>query len=68
MSSKDGCRATQFAERKIDMTHAAYRAGITAIAADEKDGEDVTARIAQLARAAKMDASTIRHEVTEAQD
>lgn len=50
------------------MTHAAYRAGITAIAADEKDGEDVTARIAQLARAAKVDASTIRHEVTEAQD
>lgn len=50
------------------MSHDAYRAGILSIAAAEADGEEVSGRIAQLARAARQDPASIRHEVTEAAD
>jgi hypothetical protein len=45
-----------------------YRAGIASIAADEADGQDVTARINWLASRSGVTPAMIRHEVTEAQD
>lgn len=50
------------------MSYAAYRAGISAIAAAEAEGEDVARDIAFLASRSGMTVSMIRHEVTEAQD
>lgn len=50
------------------MSHTAYRAGIASIAADEADGEDVTARIDDLASRAGVTPSMVRHEVTEIAD
>lgn len=63
-----GRLANQQFERKIKMSHAAYRAGIASIAADEAEGEDVTARINQLASRSGVTPAMIRHEVTEFAD
>lgn len=50
------------------MAFADYRAGLARIAAAEADGQDVQGDIVQLARAARVTASTIRHEATEIAD
>lgn len=61
-------RSNKQIDGKMKMSHSDYRSAIASIAADETDGEDVTARIAQLARMSRMSADAIRHEVTEAQE
>jgi len=47
------------------MSHIAYRAALSTIAAAEADGEEVSARIGHLARRTGIPSATIRHEVTE---
>ena len=48
------------------MSYAEYRNGIVNLAQDEAAGEDISNGISRLAAAAKIDADTVRHEVTEA--
>lgn len=48
------------------MSHSIYRGAIASIAAAEADGQDVEDRISALAASSGVEASMIRHEVTEA--
>jgi len=48
------------------MSHTVYRSAIVSIAAAEADGQDVEDRIGALAVNSGVEASMIRHEVTEA--
>lgn len=50
------------------MSHTAYRAELSAIAAAEMDGESVESMMGNLARRSGVPTATIRHEVTEIQD
>lgn len=53
---------------KRDMSQADYAATIASIAIDELDGEDVTARIAQIAGICHLEAADVRQAVTDAQN
>jgi hypothetical protein len=49
------------------MSQSDYAAAIASIATDELDGEDVTARIAQIASICRLEAADVRQAVTDHQ-